>query len=103
MKPIQLFSYDDKYKSEIIKFHPKSPSLIINSLSDHSMNICDIDNGKNIISFNRDSNNSINNSCTDSIFSIQWSHDGDLLLTSCKDKYIRLFDPRNSNKAISVF
>ena len=38
---------------------------------------------------------------TDIIYSISWNYDGSLLATTCKDKKIRVIDPRK-NEIISV-
>lgn len=32
----------------------------------------------------------------DSIYSMTWSAHGDMLLTSCKDRIIRIYDPRSN-------
>lgn len=40
----------------------------------------------------------------DVIQGVSWSLDGSLLITSCKDRLVRLFDPRsNDNSAVQVF
>jgi WD40 repeat protein len=37
---------------------------------------------------------------SDTIFSISWNRDGSLFATTCKDKKIRIIDPRQGNVVV---
>jgi len=66
-------------------FNPVANNILATSGSDYIVNVWDIESGKNIHSISGHSN---------IIQSVNWNSNGSLLLTSSKDKRLRLIDPR---------
>ena len=88
-------------KAEILKPHSTCREIVAVSCSDFSIKICDVENGRVLIDMfsnhSARSNKANVGSATfhtETAFSMEWSYQGDLLLTSCKDRMIRVFDPR---------
>jgi len=72
-------------------FNPVANNVLATSSIDFEIRVWDIEKGeaKNIVPGH-----------TDIINSVAWSHNGSLLATACKDKKVRIVDPR-ANKAVS--
>lgn len=80
-------------KVSLIRFHPASNNVLGSVSSDLSVKIWDIEKGVEALSL--DGHN-------DLIQDIVWNGNGSNLATSCKDKSIRIFDPRGKNLMTSV-
>ena len=74
-----------KRKVGTVNFNPVANNILATSGSDYLVNVWDIETGKTTHSVTGHSN--IIQSCV-------WNGNGSLLLTACKDKKLRLIDPR---------
>eukprot|EP01006_Ploeotia_vitrea_P039461 TRINITY_DN66350_c7_g5_i1.p1 TRINITY_DN66350_c7_g5~~TRINITY_DN66350_c7_g5_i1.p1 ORF type:complete len:436 (+),score=236.07 TRINITY_DN66350_c7_g5_i1:156-1463(+) len=72
-------------KLALLKFHPTANNVLATSAYDHNVKIWDIEAQAEI------TNVSAHKELT---FSLAWSGDGSQMATTCKDKQLRLFDPR---------
>lgn len=77
-----------------LQFHPTSKNLLVTTGKDFKIKIFDIENTKLMISHNKGHNDLIQN------ISFNWT--GSLLSTSCKDKILRILDPRLNEVAYST-
>ncbi|CAD5120322.1 DgyrCDS8899 [Dimorphilus gyrociliatus] len=77
---------------ERILWHPCA-SDIIATASAHSVSVYDVEANKCFFEFNEH---------TDQVQSISWKGDGSLLVSSCKDRKIRIIDPRKNCLANST-
>jgi len=75
-----------KRKVGTCKFNPVANNVIATSSTDFAVKIWDIETGKDKAS--------IEGQHTDIVQSLEWNWAGSLILTACKDKKIRLIDPR---------
>ncbi|GAM23974.1 hypothetical protein SAMD00019534_071490 [Acytostelium subglobosum LB1] len=75
-----------------VNFHPTAENVVISTGGDMAVKLWDIEQQKERLS--------INNMHTDMITSVSVSSKGDLFLTGCKDKMMRVIDPR-SNQLVS--
>lgn len=75
-----------------VLFHPTSENVLLSSGADLVVKLYDIQKGtekQDILGH------------TDIVNSISWNWDGSLIVTTCKDKKIRVIDPR-ANKIVQV-
>jgi len=80
-----------KRKVGSVNFHPSANNVLATSSTDFSVKIWDIEKGAANVSF--DGHHS------DIIQGLNWNLDGSSIATSCKDKKIRIFDPRTNTVA----
>jgi len=80
-----------KRKVGTVRFHPTANNILATSSTDYSVKIWDIEKGKDVLS--------VDGKHSDIIQACAWNSIGSLLATSCKDKKIRVIDPRNSQVA----
>jgi len=72
-----------------VKFSPTANNILATSSTDMSVKVWDIEKGKDVLS--------VDAQHTDIIQSSEWNRNGSLLVTSCKDKKVRIIDPRQNN------
>jgi len=85
--PLQTLT-GHKRKVGTVQFNPVANNILSSSSTDLSVKIWDIEKATSIISFDAVH--------TDSIQSADWSFNGSMIATSCKDKKLRIFDPRTT-------
>lgn len=78
-------------KVTLIKFHPTTNNVLASTSSDFTVKLWDIEKGGEIVNFDVDSDNLIQD--------LAWNHTGGVLATSCKDKIVRLYDARSGTVA----
>jgi len=81
-----------KRKVGTVQFNPIANNVLLTTSTDYAVKIWDIEKGT--------ANLSVDAAHTDIIQSGDWKGTGDLVVTSCKDKKIRIIDPR-SGKVVS--
>lgn len=76
-------------------FHPVAKNILLTTSRDVNVKFFDLEHKKESIS--------IEGTHSDMVQSITWNWDGSTLVTSCKDKIMRIWDPRNKKvTAVSV-
>lgn len=78
-----------KRKVGTVQFNPVANNVLLTTSTDFAVKIWDIEKGS--------ANISVDAAHTDIIQSGDWKNTGDLVVTSCKDKKIRVIDPRGGN------
>ncbi|KAK3584488.1 hypothetical protein CHS0354_006018 [Potamilus streckersoni] len=79
-------------KIYFVKFHPLAKDVLLSTAYDMTVKIWDLTNGGSL---------KINIVChPDQVFSADWSPDGKYLATVCKDRMIRVFEPRTSVQSL---
>ncbi|NP_001083542.1 uncharacterized protein LOC398982 [Xenopus laevis] len=73
----------------IVLWHPTALNILLSAGCDNVIMIWDVGAGQGVIS--------IDETHTDLIYSVAWNPSGSLLCTSCKDKKIRIIEPRSGN------
>lgn len=76
-----------------LNFHPTSENLLTTCGKDFCLRLFDITNGSQVVVMKEHS---------DVIMSTSWSLDGSLVATGCKDKQLRICDPRSGKVAQST-
>lgn len=84
-EPVQTLT-GHKRKVGAVKFNPVANNVLATTSIDYSVKIWDIEKGAATIS--------IDGQHTDIINWCDWNYNGSSLVTVCKDKKIRIFDPR---------
>jgi len=74
-----------KRKVGTVNFHPSAANILATSSSDFTIKIWDIEKGDELFTCPGHS---------EIIQSVAWNHDGSLLASACRDKHLRVFDPR---------
>jgi len=85
-EPLQTLS-GHKRKVGTVQFNPVANNILSSSSTDFSVKIWDIEKATPVLS--------LDGSHTDIIQSCDWNFNGSLLVTTCKDKKIRVIDPRS--------
>jgi len=85
-EPLQTLS-GHKRKVGTVQFNPVANNILSSSSTDFSVKVWDIEKASPIIS--------VDAAHTDIIQSADWNYTGNLLATSCKDKKVRIIDPRS--------
>jgi coronin-1B/1C/6 len=80
-------------KSTNCVFHPTANGILATGGFDRAVKIWNIESAANVFTYDQ---------FEDTLFSLEWNHDGSLLGSSSKDKKIRMFDPRQLDKAQST-
>ncbi|XP_015678547.1 coronin-1A-like [Protobothrops mucrosquamatus] len=70
----------------IVTWHPTAQNLLLSAGCDNVVKVWDVSVGQAAIS--------LDELHPDVIYSAAWNQDGSLLCTACRDKHVRLFDPR---------
>ncbi|XP_069100126.1 coronin-1A-like isoform X1 [Pleurodeles waltl] len=76
----------------IISWHPTAQNILLSAGCDNVIIIWNVGKGEAVIT--------LDETHPDMIYSVSWNYDGSLFCTSCKDKKIRVIDPRN-NKIVA--
>jgi len=92
-EPLQTLT-GHKRKVGTVKFSPTANNILATSSTDYSVKIWDIEKGKDVLS--------VDGQHTDIIQGADWNRNGSLLATSCKDKKLRIVDPRSKKIAQEV-
>lgn len=74
----------------IVKFHPTAMNVLATGSFDYSIKIWDVEKQSEICEYTAN---------TDVPTSFDWNTNGSLAVTTCKDKMMRVFDPRNPGTA----
>jgi len=91
-QPVQILEGHQK-KLSLVRWHPTANNVLSTCAYDNAVKVWDVEKGKEICSMDDH---------PDFPISMEWNEDGSLLATSCKDKYIRVFDPRKKGSAIKA-
>jgi len=91
--PLQTLS-GHKRKVGTVQFNPVANNVLSSSSTDYSVKVWDIEKGNAMFS--------IDAQHTDIIHSCDWNFNGSLMVTSCKDKKVRIVDPRQNTIASEV-
>jgi len=83
--PVQTLNAH-KRKVGTVLFHPTANNILASSSGDFSVKIWDVEKGQASLS--------VEGQHADLIQSVAWNDNGSLLVTSCKDKKLRIIDPR---------
>ncbi|ORY30791.1 hypothetical protein BCR39DRAFT_528339 [Naematelia encephala] len=78
-----------------VLFHPTASNLLTSASGDHLVRLWDIEQGKDAATITLTGHG-------DSIQGLAWNSLGTLLATTCRDKKLRLFDPRASTEAVRI-
>lgn len=89
-EPLQTLS-GHKRKVGTVQFNPVANNILCSSSTDFSVKVWDIEKASPIVSADA--------LHTDIIQSADWNYTGNLIVTSCKDKKIRVIDPRSNSVA----
>lgn len=90
-EPLQTLN-GHKRKVGTVLFNQVAANILATSASDFAVKVWDIEKGKDVLS--------VEAQHTDIISSVDWNHNGSLLVTACKDKKVRVVDPRQ-NKVVA--
>jgi len=88
LEPVQTLN-GHRRKVGTVQFNLVANNILATSSTDFSVKVWDIEKGKDVCS--------IDAQHTDIIQSVDWNPNGSLLASSCKDKKIRLIDPRKNS------
>jgi WD40 repeat protein len=89
-EPLQTLN-GHRRKVGTVKFSPTANNILATTSTDYSVKIWDIEKGKDVLS--------VDAQHTDIIQSGEWNRNGSLFATSCKDKKLRVLDPRSNRVA----
>jgi coronin-1B/1C/6 len=87
--PVQLLQ-GHKRKVGTVNFHPVANNVLATSSSDTTVKIWDIEKGEEMFSIGGHA---------DIVQSCSWNFDGSLLASACRDKKVRVIDPRQQTVA----
>jgi coronin-1B/1C/6 len=91
-EPVQVLK-GHKRKIGTCNFNPVADNILATTSADFAVKIWDIESGESVLQ---------TDGHTDLIQSADWNYDGSLLATSCKDKKLRIVDPRQQEVAQEV-
>eukprot|EP01083_Nonionella_stella_P034517 94459_1 len=80
-------------KISMVKFNTSANNIIASASYDRTVKVFNIENSACISSYDQ---------FGDNIYSIAWNKDGSLLGTTCKDKVVRVYDPRKPDEAMTI-
>lgn len=82
-----------KRKVGTVNFHPSANNVLATSASDFTVKLWDIEKGDEMFSVSGH---------TDIVQSCSWNKDGSLIASACRDKKLRIFDPRKQESVGEV-
>ncbi|XP_027718820.1 coronin-1A isoform X1 [Vombatus ursinus] len=71
----------------IVAWHPTAQNVLLSAGCDNVILVWDVGTGSAVLTLGPDIH-------PDTIYSVEWNRDGALLCTSCRDKRVRVIDPR---------
>jgi WD40 repeat protein len=77
-----------------LRWHPTTSNIIASCGFDHKVKVFDVESGQVALAYDSQFNDALNH--------IRWNYDGSLLATTSKDKFMRIFDPRDQKVAQEV-
>ena len=77
-----------------LKFNPVSSNILASVGFDHKLKVWDVESGQAALEYDTQHGDALNH--------VRWSYDGSQLATTCKDKKVRIFDPRDQKVAGEV-
>jgi WD40 repeat protein len=89
-EPVQLLK-GHKRKVGSVRFHPTADNVVVTSSADFTVKIWDIVSGDSILNVEGH---------TDLISTCNWNKNGSQLVSACKDKKLRIIDPRQQKIAL---
>eukprot|EP01132_Coremiostelium_polycephalum_P011379 gene11379-13935_t len=92
-EPLQTLQ-GHKRKVGTCSFNPVANNVLITSSGDLTVKTWDVEQGSQL--------NSIDNAHSDIINSVEWNYNGSKIVTTCKDKKARVFDPRSNAATYEV-
>jgi coronin-1B/1C/6 len=72
----------------LIQWHPTASNVLASASRDQSVKIWDVENCADVLT--------ISDPIPSLVSDVRWSYKGDMLAAACKDKMVRVFDPRTS-------
>ena len=91
-EPVQTLR-GHKRKVGTVNFHPSANNVLATSASDFTVKLWDIEKGDEMFSVSGH---------TDIVQSCSWNKDGSLIASACRDKKLRIFDPRKQESVGEV-
>jgi WD40 repeat protein len=82
-------------KINLIQFHPTVSDVLVSASFDNKIRLWDLNHSSEPVQTIEHHN--------DIIQSISWNHDGSAFVSSCRDKLVRIVDPRSSNVMMVTF
>lgn len=80
-------------KVTLLRFHPTANNTLLSTSGDYTVKVWDVENCADVVTFDGISN---------LVHDIVWDFKGDQFAVSCKDKHIRLVDPRTGNATSEI-
>jgi len=80
-------------KVAFVKFHPTANNILASASHDFLVKLWDIEAQTEAVNFEDH---------PEVVLSVDWNADGSQLATTCKDKKIRIFDPRDSKSCLTT-
>lgn len=93
LSPVGLLNAGGRKVGQV-QFHPAAANVLASASGDHQLRLWDIENP--------DSPNIVLTGHGDGIQSMCWNPIGTLLATTCRDRKLRLFDPRAGTEAVHI-
>jgi coronin-1B/1C/6 len=81
-------------KVTLVHFHPTANNILASTAHDHSLRIWDIQQQKQVLASTEEH--------TDVIQSFEWNESGSMIATASKDKFIRIYDPRDNGSMLKA-
>uniref|UniRef100_A0A8C5PVW5 Coronin n=1 Tax=Leptobrachium leishanense TaxID=445787 RepID=A0A8C5PVW5_9ANUR len=79
----------------IITWHPSARNILLSAGSDNMIFIWNVGTGESVIV--------LDELHSDLIYNVCWNYNGSLIMTTCKDKKVRVIDPRKNEIVASNF
>lgn len=89
---VTLAGHDKKVVA--LRWHPTASNVLASAGFDHKVKVFDVEASAAIIEYNDQHGEALNH--------VRWNRNGSLMATTCKDKIVRVFDPRDQKVAQQV-
>lgn len=80
-------------KVTLLRYHPTASNTLLSASADYTCKVWDVENGTEISTYD---------DLTDLVHDIVWDPRGDTFMVSCKDKIIRIVDPRTATTVMKM-
>jgi coronin-1B/1C/6 len=77
-----------------LRWHPTASNVLATAGFDHKLKVFDVEASAVVLEYNDQHNEALNH--------VRWNRNGSLMGTTCKDKVVRIFDPRDQKVAQEV-